>query len=86
MSNTNRVAELSALIAENTAKVNQYLASRDIHNISFDADVSPQIAQDEGYSAPRDAVIEACNELSALLGGSFKILLAKNVNTNKQNT
>jgi hypothetical protein len=81
---SNRVAELAALVAENTAQVDDYLASRDIQNVSFDADVSPQVYQDQAYAAPRDGAIEACNELSALLGGSHKILLSKNVNTEKQ--
>lgn len=75
----NRVAELSTTIAENTAKVNAYLTTYGISPLSFDADVPSHVQVDTTYTEPRDAAIQACSELQALLGGSTRSIFTSNV-------
>ncbi|KAH8726602.1 O-methyltransferase-domain-containing protein [Phaeosphaeriaceae sp. PMI808] len=66
---TDRVAELVASITKNTTEVNSYLKSHNIAPLSFDADL---------YGA-RDAALQACSELQALLGGSMRSVFTTNV-------
>jgi hypothetical protein len=75
----NRVSRLTSIIAESTTKINAYLAQHDIPNLSFDADVPPSVQRDKDFTAPRDAALEACNELQALLKGSIGAVLNRSV-------
>ncbi|ORY14243.1 O-methyltransferase-domain-containing protein [Clohesyomyces aquaticus] len=75
----NRIAELAAAIADNTAKVNGYLTSRNLPALSFDADVPVEVQQDRDFSVPRDIAIEAGEELLALLGGSPRAVFTKKI-------
>lgn len=77
---SNRVAELTASIAKNTAEVNDYLASHGIAPLSFDADVPRELLGDARFTVPRDAAINACAELQDLLGGSTRSVFTKSVN------
>ncbi|KAH7377928.1 O-methyltransferase-domain-containing protein [Phaeosphaeria sp. MPI-PUGE-AT-0046c] len=75
---SNRVAELTASIAKNTAEVNEYLASHGIAPLSFDVDVPRELQGDANFAVPRDAAINACAELQDLLGGSTRSVFTKN--------
>lgn len=77
MSSTNRIIELSSIIARETAVVNDYLVLSQIKTPSLDADALhtipiPDDAKD--VKAARTAVIEACAELKALLTGPKELL------------
>ena len=77
----NRVSELTTTIAENTAKVNAYLASHSIPDLSFDLDVPVQLQADVAYTGPRDAALQACSELQYLLAGPVLSIFTPNVST-----
>ncbi|KAF2258862.1 sterigmatocystin 8-O-methyltransferase precursor [Lojkania enalia] len=74
----NRVAELSAKIAKSTAELNAYLAFHGIPHLSFDTDVPVHVQADKDYANPRDAALQACSELKALLGGSTTSIFTTN--------
>lgn len=70
-----RIAELSSIIATNTAHIDSYLTSRDLPSPSFDADVAPGILATNCLTAARQAVLEATYELHALMQGLVLLLM-----------
>ncbi|KAF2738874.1 S-adenosyl-L-methionine-dependent methyltransferase [Polyplosphaeria fusca] len=74
-----RVGELTATIATETAKVNAYLHARHMPNLSFDADVPYDAQQDREFTDPRNAAVEAAEELLALLGGSTRSVFTQKI-------
>lgn len=81
MANQTRITELSSLIARETEKINDFFAAQGLPAPSFDEDapISLPIPDDaKDIVTARILVIEACNELKALLKGP-KELLAFNV-------
>ncbi|KAI6089775.1 S-adenosyl-L-methionine-dependent methyltransferase [Hypoxylon rubiginosum] len=80
MTSTNRIIELSSLIAKNTAIVNGFLVNNNLPTPSLDADAlwSMPIPEDatEVIKA-RVTVIDACSELEALMTGPKQLLKFK---------
>jgi hypothetical protein len=72
---SNRVSELTSIIADSTTKINAYLTLHGHGALSFDADVPPSAQRDKDFTTPRDAALEACNELQALLKGSIGAIM-----------
>jgi hypothetical protein len=72
MPSLNRISQLSTLIAEHTATINNFFVENKLPTPSFEADAiwSLPIPDDAGeIKAARTAVIEACAELQALVTG-----------------
>jgi hypothetical protein len=72
MSDPNRISQLSALIAEHTANINDFFVKNKLPTPSFEADAlwSLPIPDDaEEIKLARLAIIEACAELQALVTG-----------------
>jgi hypothetical protein len=72
MSAPNRISQLSALITEHTANINNFFVDNELPTPSFEADAlwSLPIPDDaEEIKAARLAIIEACAELQALVTG-----------------
>jgi hypothetical protein len=74
-----RVAELTAKITHETAKVTAYLQQHKLSNLSFDEDVPFEAQQDIKFTNPRDAAVEAAEELLALLGGPSRAIFTQKV-------
>lgn len=72
-----RIAELAALIAENTAKVDDFLREKGLATPSFDVDapahvpIPPEATEIE---TARRIAMEAATELTDLLSGSTALL------------
>ena len=77
MSNTSRIAELSAIISTNTAKVDEYLKSHNRPSPSFGEDhpadlgIPPDAVEIDNA---RNAALEASIELQDLLQGPASLL------------
>ena len=76
---SNRVAELSTIIAENTSKINLFLETNGIESLNFDQDVPIHFQGDVNFSGPRKAALQACAELQALLKGSTGSVFTREV-------
>jgi hypothetical protein len=77
MSSPSKISQLSALIAEHTAAINNFFVENKLPNPSFEANAlwSLPIPDDaEEIKAARLAVIEACAELQALVTGPKEFL------------
>ncbi|KAK7924323.1 hypothetical protein PG985_006377 [Apiospora marii] len=80
MASTTRIIELSQLIARETAKVDDFLSSRNLPTPSLDEDALQTIPIPEEFTdttAARLAVIEACSELKDLMTGPKELLKFK---------
>ncbi|MCJ1311317.1 hypothetical protein MMC25_004988 [Agyrium rufum] len=66
---TSRIAELASIIASQTAVVDDYLTSRQLPTPSFEPSVSPRLILNPGIAKPRQAILEATDELNALIQG-----------------
>ncbi|KAH8879499.1 S-adenosyl-L-methionine-dependent methyltransferase [Thozetella sp. PMI_491] len=74
---SNKIIELSLLIAKETAKVHDYLIANDLSTPSLDAEALPSIPipnDAPDIQAARAAVIEACSELKSLMIGPKELL------------
>ncbi len=71
---TTRIAELSSLIADNTAKIDAYLASNGASTPSFDATTPSHVLLNSNIAGPRQIVLEATDELHALVLGPVGVL------------
>ena len=71
---SSRIAELSSLIATHTAKIDASLASRNLPSPSFGPKQPPGLFADEEVTHSRQAVLEATDELHALMQGPVGIL------------
>ncbi|KAL2059185.1 hypothetical protein ABVK25_000477 [Lepraria finkii] len=69
-----RMAELALLIATNTANIDTHLASKGLPTPSFDANQPAHLLNDTELAAARRAVLEATDELHALMLGPIGIL------------
>ena len=77
MAVTNRIVELSSIIAKETAKVDSFLVKNSLPTPSLDVDAPwtipiPEDARD--VEASRGAVLAACDELKALMTGPKSLL------------
>ena len=84
MAKPTRIAELSAIIAENTAIVDDYLQSHSLPSPSFDVD-GPRVSQiplsEIEIIAAQDKVIASTQELHNLMKGPTETLLGIAVST-----
>lgn len=71
---SNRIAELSSIIGSNTTEINDYLSSKGLPAPSFEPDVPPSFVQEKSIAACRQAILEATDELHALMLGPLGIL------------
>ena len=72
-----RIAELASIVAENTAKVDEYLRANNLPTPSFDVDAPAQIPippDATDIEAARRNAVEASTELNDLLQGSTALL------------
>ena len=69
---TTRIAELSSLIAINTANIDEHLARNGLPSPSFEP--SGTSLSDEKIAASRQIILEATDELHALMLGPAGIL------------
>lgn len=72
-----RIVELAGIIQEHTAKVDSYLSSHDLPTPSFDVSYPARVALPPEIQASQDAVLEASDELTALLLGPAGSLMGK---------
>lgn len=80
MAATNRIAELSSLIAKETALVSEFLANNQLPTPSLNENASPSIPipdSAERIKAARLTIIESCSELQALMTGPKELLKFK---------
>jgi hypothetical protein len=77
MAQTNKIVELSLLIAQQTALINDYFEQNKLPTPSLDAHALQLLPIANGaahVNAARDQVIEACSELKALLTGPRELV------------
>lgn len=75
MSSPSRIAELASIIHRETDKIDAYLASNNLPTPSFDVSCPPKLFLPDEIQASRDAVLEASDELSALMLGPVESLI-----------
>ena len=76
-----RIAELASLIAESTADIDRHLADEGHPTPSFDADQPSDLLNDSKLATSRRNIIEATDELHALMIGPVGILTSPSVRT-----
>jgi len=75
MAPTSRIMELASIIHEQTSKVDAYLASNNLPTPSFDISCPPKPFLPAEIQASRYAVLEAFDELMALMIGLAESLI-----------
>ena len=78
-----RIAELASLIANRTADIDNHLAAKGLPTPSFDADQPTHLLNDSKLATSRRNIIEATDELHALMLGPVGILTSPSVRTVK---
>ena len=76
-----RIAELASLIASSTAHVDRHLVAEGHPTPSFDADQPSHLLNDSKLATSRRNIIEATDELHALMIGPVGILTSPSVRT-----
>ena len=76
---SSRISELAAIIATNTEKVDLQLAAEGFPTPSFDADSPPRLLQNSRIVASRQAILDATDELHALMLGPIGIFTTQPV-------
>lgn len=69
-----RINELAKLIATHTEKLDTYLVSQNLPLPSFDADYEAPLVLDGDVASSRQIILEATDELHALVNGPYSIL------------
>lgn len=69
-----RIAELALIISTNTEQVDAHLARRGLPSPSFDPDSPAGTLRDSQIVAARLAILEATDELHALMLGPVELL------------
>jgi hypothetical protein len=78
-SSSNRIVELSALIHENTIKVDEFMTANGLPTPSFDISQPPVLPLPHHIDALRKAVIDASDELKTLMLGPLPALIDNRV-------
>lgn len=76
-----RIAELASIIANSTAHIDTHLAAEGLPKPSFDADQPTHLLNDSKLATSRRNIIEATDELHALMLGPVGILTSPSVRT-----
>ena len=74
-----RTSELVSIIASNTAQIENYLGKRGLSQLSFDPGPDSQLHQYKEIACQRQAVLNATDELHALMLGPKGILMSQPV-------
>ena len=74
MAPTSRMAQLASVIQTHTTIVDEHIALQKLPSPSFHVNAPPQLQLPEAISSSRDAVIEAMDELQALMLGPLDFL------------
>ena len=77
----NRIVELASLIHDHTVKVDDYLASQKLPSPSFGVSNPAKLSLPPQIEASKDAVLEASDELHALMQGPVVYIAAQPVVT-----
>lgn len=77
----NRIVELASLIHDHTVKVDDYMASQKLPSPSFDVTNPARLSLPPEIQASKDAVLEASDELNALMLGPVVYIAAQPVLT-----
>jgi hypothetical protein len=86
MASTSRIVELASEIQTQTAKIDSYLSSQGLPSPSWDLDTPPSIVLSDAARAAQDALLEAMEELKALIQGPETFLVEKAVNAVRRYT
>lgn len=78
---TSRIGELAAIIETNTMQIDGYLAETGLPSLSFDPGSPAGVLLDEKVMASRQAILDATDELHALMQGPTDILTRQPVST-----
>ncbi len=81
-----KIAELSSVIARNTASVDEYIRSHNLSQPSFDVDSPVDLKLPDGVEEARVAAIDASQELNDLLRGPIALVrpvVSRSPNTKK---
>ena len=76
-----RIAELASLIAKSAANIDSHLAAKGHPTPSFDADQPAHLLNDSNLTTSRRNIIEATDELHALMLGPVGLLTSPSVRT-----
>ncbi|MCJ1463377.1 hypothetical protein MMC07_001984 [Pseudocyphellaria aurata] len=71
---SSRIVALASIITSNTAQVNDYLSSHGLPAPSFDPNVPPSFLEEKPIVACRQAILEATDELHALMLGPAGVI------------
>lgn len=74
---SSRIVELASIIQENTTKLDSYLSRHNLPAPSFDISYPARVTLPPNIQALQDAVLEALDELTALLLGPAGSLIGK---------
>jgi hypothetical protein len=77
MAPTTRITELAAIIQSNTIKFDEYINSHGLPTPSFGIETPPQLFLPEDIAAARTAVVEAIDELHALMLGPMPTIFTE---------
>ncbi|KAL8654749.1 MAG: hypothetical protein Q9226_003313 [Calogaya cf. arnoldii] len=76
-----RMTELAAIITSNTERMDAHLAHRGLPSPSFEPESPPRALLEDGVIASRQAVLEATDELHALVQGPVELLTRQPFNS-----
>lgn len=76
---TSRIAELASLIARNTSEVENQLSADGLPCPTFDADQPPTLVNNPKIAAARHAILQATDELHALMLGPISLVTSATV-------
>jgi hypothetical protein len=76
-----RIVELSSSIAENTRKVDEYFCTNGLPSPSFEASTPPDLPLPPEVMQAKEAVLEAMDELQALLLGPMPKIFHELIHT-----
>lgn len=79
MDKQTRLSKLAAIISDSASEIDSFLVSRHLPNLTFDADGSSKALLDTDLATPRQALLEATDELHALLLGPVGLLTTRAV-------
>ena len=76
-----RTSELVSIIASNTVTIEEYLKKRGLPDLSFDVRPDSHVQQIKEIAVQRQAILDATDELQALMLGPKGILMSQPVST-----
>ena len=75
-----RICQLAAIISDNTYKFDKYISTSGQIALSFDKDTPTNLEVPKDNAEARDAVMEASEELQALMLGPLVFLYRQTIN------